>query len=114
MQMQAILVLIQIGFHAFDFLLGFVGAVKTKTVQSSKMRDGLFKKVGFLACDALAIGISYAQNYIDLGFRVDLLPYIVGYSIVTEIISIVENIGIINPDIFEKIKNIFKKEGTQE
>ena len=37
-------------FNAFDLISGIVAAVREKNLQSSKLRDGLFKKVGFIFC----------------------------------------------------------------
>ena len=42
-------------FHVFDLLTGIIGAVREHNLESGKMRDGLFKKVGFLCCYTLAI-----------------------------------------------------------
>ena len=94
-------------FNAFDFVSGFFAGVKTEGIQSSKLRDGLFKKVGFIACYALAYLLEYTENYIDLGININLVPIICGYVILTETVSIIENINKINPDIIQdKIKSL--------
>ena len=43
-------VIVALIFNALDLVTGLVSAVKTKDIQSSKLRDGLFKKVGFIFC----------------------------------------------------------------
>ena len=47
-------ILVALGFNALDLCTGFISAIKNKEIQSSKLRDGLFKKVGFMFCYFLA------------------------------------------------------------
>lgn len=94
-----ILVIIALIFNVFDFIIGFISAVKSNNVQSSKMRDGLFKKIGFIACYALAFLVDTYGTQVGLNIGVSTLPIIVTYTCLTEIVSIIENIGKINPDI---------------
>ena len=109
--------MIQVGvaccFHLFDLLTGIIGAVREHNLQSAKMRDGLFKKVGFLCCYALAILVDTQGTNIGLDISVNILPVIVVYTVTTEIISIIENISRINPDLVpDKVKKLFHlKEG---
>ncbi len=95
-------------FNGTDLLTGLISAAKEKNIQSSKLRDGIFKKVGFLICYFLAwIVDSYG---IDVGFSlpVETLPYIIGLICLTEMISIIENVCKINPDLVpDKLMNIF-------
>ena len=49
-------VVIALVFNGLDILSGFIAAIKEKRVQSSKLRDGLFKKVGFIFCYVLDDG----------------------------------------------------------
>lgn len=106
------LVTICLCFNGFDFITGLIAGLRTEGLKSSKLRDGLFKKVGFIACYALAYLLEYAQGYIDIGINVNLLPIICGYVILTETVSIIENINKINPDIVQdKLKSLL---GLQE
>lgn len=95
-------------FNAMDLATGIVGALKDgEQIKSSKLRDGLFKKVGFIFCYGLGVAINYAEQFIDLPFGMDLLPIICGYAIITEVVSIIENISKINPDLLpEKLKEL--------
>ena len=105
-------------FHVFDLLTGIIGAVREHNLESSKMRDGLFKKVGFLCCYALAILLDTQAVAIGLTLNVKILPVIVVYAVTTEIISILENISKINPDLLpDKLLNMFhikKEEGEKD
>ena len=43
-------IIIALVFNALDLITGIITAIKNKEIQSSKLRDGLFKKVGFILC----------------------------------------------------------------
>ena len=43
-------IIIAMVFNALDLTTGIITAIKNKDIQSSKLRDGLFKKVGFILC----------------------------------------------------------------
>lgn len=98
-------------FNAFDLISGIFVAVKQKDLQSSKLRDGIFKKFGFIFCYTLAYLI---DNFgADIGFQlsVSILPAVIAYAVFTEVVSIIENITKLNPDILpEKLKELFHVE----
>lgn len=95
-------------FHVFDLLTGILGALREHSLQSGKMRDGLFKKVGFLCCYALAILLDTQAETIGLALDVKVLPVVIGYAVATEVISIIENISRINPDLLpDKLLGLF-------
>ena len=95
-------------FHGLDFLSGFIAAIKAKDIQSAKMRDGLFKKIGFLFCYFLAWMLDKFGPAIGLQLGIAVLPIIVLYAVSTEAVSIIENISKINPDLLpEKLKDMF-------
>lgn len=101
-------ILVALMFNGLDFLTGFVSAIKNKTLESSRMRDGLFKKVGFVFCYALAVMMDKEGSLIGLQLPFQITPVIVCYVVTTEIISIIENICQINPDLLpEKLKELF-------
>lgn len=100
-------IVIALIFNALDLLTGIVASVKNKDVKSSKLRDGLFKKVGFMFCYFIGWLVD-TQGY-RVGFNItNVLPIILLYSCTTELVSIIENICKINPDILpEKLMSIF-------
>lgn len=107
------IILVALVFNGLDLITGIVGAIKDgDQIKSSKLRDGLFKKVGFIFCYFLAIAINYAETFLTIPFGVDLLPVICSYAIVTEVVSIIENIAKINPDILpDKLKELIGYNG---
>lgn len=102
------IILLALAFNGLDLITGIIGAIRDgEQIKSSKLRDGLFKKVGFICCYALAIAINYAETFLTLPFGVDLVPVICTYAIVTEVVSIIENISNINPNILpDKLKKL--------
>lgn len=93
---------------------GVIAGVKNKNIQSSKLRDGLFKKVGFIFCYLLAWLIDTNGGTVGISIGVSLLPIIVLYVVLTEITSIIENICKINTDIVpEKLKELFHLTGGE-
>lgn len=104
--MEAIVVALSL--NLFDLISGFVGAVKNKNIKSSKLRDGMFKKVGFIFCYVLAYLLDSEGNAIGFSVGVKLLPIIITYVCITEVVSILENISKINSDLIpETLKDLF-------
>lgn len=104
-------------FHLIDTICGIVTAIKGKELKSAKMRDGLFKKVGFIFCYILAYLVDIYGSYVGIALPINVMDCIVVYAVGIEMVSIIENIGRINPDILpDKLLNIFdivKKEGER-
>lgn len=98
-------------FNLFDLISGMLIAVKCHNVQSSKLRDGLFKKVGFLFCYALAYTVDHYSTHVGFQLGIPILPAVLVYTVTTEIVSIIENIHRLNPDLLpEKLMNLFHLE----
>lgn len=101
-------VFVALTFNGLDLLTGLVSAIKNKNIVSSKLRDGLFKKVGFMLCYIVSWLIDTYGVIIGIDFGVKLLPIIIGYVCMTELVSILENICKINPDLSTaKIMQLF-------
>lgn len=85
-----------------DYLSGVIKAVKNKELNSTKMRLGLWHKAGFIGAMALGYGCQLAVNY-------ELLPTsfsavfggVCVYVIVTEAVSIFENLCALSPELSE-------------
>lgn len=82
-----------------DLLSGFLAAIHQKNVNSTKLRDGLWHKSGFIGLIVLAYIVEYAAQKADLGFDVPTVLAVCIYIIVTECVSIFENLCILNPKI---------------
>lgn len=102
-------IIIALIFNVLDLITGIITAVKNKDIQSSKLRDGLFKKVGFILCYFVAWLVDNEASLIGFQLGTPILPIIILYVCTTELVSILENICKINPDILpEKLMELFK------
>ena len=100
-------------FNATDLVTGIISAVKERDLQSSKLRDGIFKKVGFLICYFLALMIDTYGSEVGFHLNVELLPVILGFVCLTETVSVIENLSKITDIVPEKLLSLFhiNKEG---
>lgn len=106
-------------FMLLDLISGVIKALKGKNLNSSVMRDGIFKKAGSVLVMLLGALVDYGQAYIDMGVSVPVASIFCGVIIMTEIVSIIENACIINPHLmpdtfkayFEKLETKNDKEG---
>lgn len=101
-------VVVALIFNALDLVTGIIAAVKNKNIQSAKLRDGLFKKVGFMLCYFVAWLVDTEGSAIGFQFGAQFLPIIILYVCTTELVSILENITKINSDILpDKLLEMF-------
>ena len=94
-------------FNLTDLVTGLIAAVKAKNLQSTKLRDGIFKKIGFLICYFLALMIDTYGSEVGFVLEVKLLPIVLGFVCLTEVVSIIENISKITDILPEKLLSIF-------
>lgn len=103
------ILIITLIFILADLLSGFVAAVALKDVSSEKLRKGLWHKSGFIGLIALGYGLEIAARFADLGFEVPAVATVCIYVIITEAISIFENLCKLNPHIVNSpLGSIFK------
>ena len=100
-------------FNATDLATGIISALKEHNLQSSKLRDGIFKKAGFLICYFLALMIDLYGSEIGFHLNVELLPVVLGFVCLTETISVIENLAKITDIVPEKLLSLLhiSKEG---
>lgn len=92
-----------------DIVSGFAAAWSTNTVQSSKLRKGLWHKFGYVFVIAAALTVEWgAAHGLHLGFEVPLVIPICVWISLMEIVSVIENAKKMNPELdhipgFEKL-----------
>ena len=112
------LFVIPLVFNILDIITGFTAAVAKQSVSSSAMREGLFHKLGFIFALILAALLQYASVLLDLGIEIPTLAAVAVFIILTEAVSILENIAEMNPalanngffKIFESVIHSGEKE----
>lgn len=90
-----------------DIATGFAGAAMTKAVESGKMREGIWHKAGFFGLIALAAVWELGSVWLnleaaDVGVAVPELPAVGAvctFVVAIEVVSILENLCVLNPDI---------------
>lgn len=82
-----------------DILLGLAGAVKDHSVQSSRMREGLWHKCGSIGLIVLAYVLEVAVDHVDLGVVFPGVLVVCAYIILMEVGSCLENLVVLNPGL---------------
>lgn len=102
-------------FMVMDVVSGFLGAMKNKSLNSSKMREGLFHKGSLVMVMVLAYLMEiFVVHVPSLGFSVPLFVPTCTIVVCMEIISILENITEINPALkASKLMQLFEKCGGE-
>lgn len=101
---------------AVDVISGFAAAWATNSVQSTKLRKGLWHKAGYAFVISAAMACEWgAVHGLELGFEVPLVIPICVWICLMEIVSILENARKMNPELesvpgFEKLKKEESKE----
>lgn len=104
-----------LAFMLIDVFTGVLKAVKNKELNSTKAREGIYKKASFILFIAFGYLADYAMDYVDMGFNLPAAATICTLIVVTEAISVLENLGQINPDMVKLVAPFLsalnKKEG---
>lgn len=104
-----------LAFMVIDVFTGVLKAVKNKELNSTKAREGIYKKVSFILFITFGYLADYAMTYVNMGFNFPAAVTICTLVIVTEAISVLENLGQINPDLVKLVAPFLsalnKKEG---
>ena len=88
--------------NILDIVTGFIKAYDQKNVSSKKMKHGALAKVTIWCVVVVSIILS---AYL----KTDLTTYIVGYYLIMEIVSILENASVFVP-VPDKLKNMLDNE----
>ena len=99
-----------------DYITGVAAAASRGDVQSSKMREGLWHKLGEVGAIILAYVVADEGRYIGLPYQVNaLIPAVLIWISVMEITSILENLAILNPALADAgFLQIFKKNNQKQ
>lgn len=92
-----------LAFMVIDVFTGVLKAVKNKELNSTKAREGIYKKASFILFIAFGYLADYAMDYVNMGFNLPAAATICTLIIVTEAISVLENLGKINPDLVKLV-----------
>lgn len=101
-------------FILLDIITGLVKAFSTDGYSSEKMREGLWHKlaeiIAFLFC--VVCDITFPQFEISLPFK--LCNAVSVYIVFMEIGSVIENLGIMSPELAKYLGGLFEKVHPKE
>ena len=92
--------------NILDIVTGFIKAYDQKNVSSKKMKHGALAKVSIWCVVVVSVILS---AYLGT----DLTTYIIGYYLIMEIVSILENASAFIP-VPDKLKNMLDKEHVEK
>lgn len=92
--------------NILDIVTGFIKAYDQKDISSKKMKHGALSKVS-MWCVVLVTTI--LSSY----FETDFTGYILGYYLIMEVVSIIENASFFIP-VPDKIKNLLNNEQIEK
>lgn len=86
-------------FIVLDVVSGFGQAIINKTISSTKMRQGLGHKFAYVIAIVAAMLCEYGSQFLELGFSVPITAPVCAFVCLTELVSIIENVGKLNPEL---------------
>lgn len=100
----------------FDLASGIAKGVYQNNLSSSKMREGLFHKLGFILAIVLAVLIQWLCVLFSLPEPfVAIYPALCVWVVLTELVSVIENLCVISPQLAESpIGSLFEKEDKND
>lgn len=101
--------IIVLGFIVFDVVTGLIKAGYNGNYNSAIMRQGGFHKSMEVMAMAVAYFVEYAIVYINIGVDVPAVPAVTVYICIMELISILENICAVNPQMCALFKPYLDK-----
>lgn len=101
--------IIVLGFIVFDVVTGLIKAGYNGNYNSAIMRQGGFHKSMEIMAMAVAYFVEYAIVYINIGVDVPAVPVVTVYICIMELISILENICAVNPQMCALFKPYLDK-----
>lgn len=95
----------------FDFIVGFAAAAKNNMVSSTVMRRGMWNKLseviaimfGFLCEFGIEV---FGANTLGFSVNIPIVTGICVYIFLYEVVSIIENLGCMNPALADKLTTV--------
>lgn len=104
------IVILVVVFICLDIITGLLKAVYEKNLESECIRKGLIHKIGEILAVAVAFLIEYSQTVIlSINFDIPIVKGVCIYIILMEILSVLENICVINPQLRKVFSPYLKK-----
>lgn len=93
-----------------DVITGVIFAILTKSLNSTKMRQGGMHKIAEVIAVIFSAYAEHAMDMLNINVGFSIFKIVCAYLIIMECISIIENLGKMNPNVFpKKISKFFEK-----
>lgn len=110
MNVEWSIVILVVAFICLDIITGLLKAVYKKDLESECIRKGLIHKIGEILAVAVAFLIEYSQTVIlSINFDIPIVKGVCIYIILMEILSVLENICVISPQLRKVFSPYLKK-----
>lgn len=96
-------------FIAFDIITGLIKALAKDGLNSTILRKGLYHKLSEILTVIGAGLLQYGAEYINLGIEVPALMGVASYICIMELVSIIENLAMLNPSLYKLFKPFLNK-----
>lgn len=96
-------------FIAFDIITGIGDALYRGDINSTKLRQGFYHKASEIVAVLGAYLLEMGLKYIDLGIDLHLFKIVSVYICTMELVSIIENLCDINPNLAKLFKPYLEK-----
>lgn len=96
-------------FILFDIGTGLLKAVYRGDINSTELRKGLYHKLSEIIAVIGSGFLEYGITYINLGVDIPVLNVVGAYLCIMELVSILENLGDVNPALAKLFKPYLKK-----
>lgn len=97
------------GFILFDVVTGITKALYKEGLNSTYLRQGLFHKLSEILAIVGCGLMEYGCSYINLGIDIHIINIVSVYICITELISILENLSVVNPQLARLFKPYLEK-----
>lgn len=105
----SIKLIIILAFVVSDIISGLLKAFANEGYNSTKMRQGLLHKMGELLCFLFCVLCDLTLPRLDICLPFSIASGVTVYLVFMEIGSIVENVGLLNPELGKYLTGIFEK-----
>ena len=96
-------------FILFDILTGVLKALYNEGLNSTYLRKGLFHKLSEILAIIGSGLLEYGVQYVELGIEIPILNIVAVYICSMELVSILENLGEVNPTLGKLFKPYLEK-----
>lgn len=109
MKTYSVKLIIILAFIVSDIISGLFKALANEGYNSSIMRQGMLHKMSEIFCFLFCVLCDLTLPRLDIILPFSIASGITVYLVLMEIGSIIENIGLLNPEIGKYLKNVFEK-----